>query len=62
MSEKSEINGGPYQYDDYGTVDKTRIIDQDELVSLIDFFTHYRSILLVNGCVDLVSGDNRKSL
>jgi hypothetical protein len=25
MSEKSEINGGPYQYDDYGTVDKTRI-------------------------------------
>ena len=38
MSEKSEINGGPYQYDDYGTVDKTRIIDQDELVSLIDFF------------------------
>ena len=41
MSEKSEINGGPYQYDDYGTVDKTRIIDQDELVSLIDFFTHY---------------------
>lgn len=33
MSEKSEINGGPYQYDDYGTVDKTRIIDQDELSS-----------------------------
>lgn len=34
MSEKRGLNGGPHQYDDYGTVDKQPIIDQDELVSL----------------------------
>lgn len=34
MSEKRGLNGGPHQYDDYGTVDKQPIIDRDELVSL----------------------------
>ncbi|VDI22961.1 Hypothetical predicted protein [Mytilus galloprovincialis] len=33
MSEKRGLNGGPHQYDDYGTVDKQPIIDQDELSS-----------------------------
>ncbi|XP_076085009.1 anoctamin-7-like isoform X2 [Mytilus galloprovincialis] len=33
MSEKRGLNGGPHQYDDYGTVDKQPIIDRDELSS-----------------------------
>lgn len=33
MSERRGLNGSSYQFDDYGTVEKHNIIDEDQLVS-----------------------------